>query len=146
MQNTNPVAGKASSDVAAHTVSADATVPTVSGVAFTDLGLSDAVLKALTAEGYVHPTPIQQKAIPEVLAGRDLLGCAQTGTGKTAAFALPMIERLMVSTTPRDARRPREGGRVQCVHREAVSAGGPGRQDQAAPRASLSTMHRDVGS
>jgi len=107
LQNTNPVAGKASSDVAAHTVSADATVPTVSGVAFTDLGLSDAVLKALTAEGYVHPTPIQQKAIPEVLAGRDLLGCAQTGTGKTAAFALPMIERLMVSTTPRDARRPR---------------------------------------
>ncbi|MEI9949694.1 MAG: DEAD/DEAH box helicase [Pseudomonadota bacterium] len=65
------------------------------------------MLKALTAEGYVNPTPIQQKAIPEVLAGRDLLGCAQTGTGKTAAFALPMIERLMASNTPRDARRPR---------------------------------------
>ncbi|HYQ28513.1 MAG TPA: DEAD/DEAH box helicase [Polyangiaceae bacterium] len=107
MQNTNPVAGSASSDVAVHTVTADASVPTVSGVAFTDLGLSDAVLKALTAEGYVNPTPIQQKAIPEVLAGRDLLGCAQTGTGKTAAFALPMIERLMASSTPRDARRPR---------------------------------------
>ena len=82
-------------------------MPTVSGVAFTDLGLSAVVLKALTAEGYEHPTPIQQKAIPEVLAGRDLLGCAQTGTGKTAAFALPMIERLMASNTPRDARRPR---------------------------------------
>jgi len=82
-------------------------VATVSGVAFTDLGLSDAVLKALAAEGYVNPTPIQQKAIPEVLRGRDLLGCAQTGTGKTAAFALPMIERLMASNTPRDARRPR---------------------------------------
>jgi len=107
LQNTNPVAGNTPSDVAVHTVTADATVPTVPGVAFTDLGLSDAVLKALTAEGYVHPTPIQQKAIPEVLAGRDLLGCAQTGTGKTAAFALPMIERLMASTTPRDARRPR---------------------------------------
>lgn len=80
---------------------------TVSGVAFTDLGLSDVVLKALSAEGYVNPTPIQQKAIPEVLRGRDLLGCAQTGTGKTAAFALPMIERLMASNTPRDARRPR---------------------------------------
>ena len=107
LQNTNPVAGLASSDVAVHAVTADASVPTVSGVAFTDLGLSDAVLKALTAEGYVNPTPIQQKAIPEVLAGRDLLGCAQTGTGKTAAFALPMIERLMASNTPRDARRPR---------------------------------------
>ncbi|HYP75423.1 MAG TPA: DEAD/DEAH box helicase [Polyangiaceae bacterium] len=107
MQNTNPVAGLASSDVVTAAVHASATVPTVSGVAFTDLGLSDAVLKALTAEGYEHPTPIQQKAIPEVLAGRDLLGCAQTGTGKTAAFALPMIERLMASSTPRDARRPR---------------------------------------
>jgi len=105
LQNTNPVAGIASSDVA--TVAASTTVPTVAGVAFTDLGLSDSVLKALTAEGYVNPTPIQQKAIPEVLAGRDLLGCAQTGTGKTAAFALPMIERLMASPTPRDARRPR---------------------------------------
>jgi len=105
LQNTNPVAGIASSDVAA--VAASTTVPTVAGVAFTDLGLSDSVLKALTAEGYVNPTPIQQKAIPEVLAGRDLLGCAQTGTGKTAAFALPMIERLMASNTPRDARRPR---------------------------------------
>ena len=106
MQNTNPVAGHASSDVVATAVTA-APVPTVAGVAFTDLGLSDSVLKALTAEGYVNPTPIQQKAIPEVLAGRDLLGCAQTGTGKTAAFALPMIERLMASNTPRDARRPR---------------------------------------
>ena len=80
---------------------------TASNIAFTDLGLSDVVLKALTAEGYEHPTPIQQKAIPHVLAGRDLLGCAQTGTGKTAAFALPMIERLLASTTPRDGRRPR---------------------------------------
>ena len=103
LQNTNPVAGSASSDVAA----AVTPVATVSGVAFTDLGLSDALLKALSAEGYVNPTPIQQKAIPEVLRGRDLLGCAQTGTGKTAAFALPMIERLMASNTPRDARRPR---------------------------------------
>ncbi|HEX7452665.1 MAG TPA: DEAD/DEAH box helicase [Polyangiaceae bacterium] len=78
-----------------------------SALAFTDLGLSPAVLAALIAEGYVNPTPIQQKAIPEVLKGRDLLGCAQTGTGKTAAFAVPMIERLLASQTPRDARRPR---------------------------------------
>ncbi|MBV9064896.1 MAG: DEAD/DEAH box helicase, partial [Methylobacteriaceae bacterium] len=54
---------------------------------FETLGLSAAVLKALTAEGYATPTPIQSKAIPPVLAGRDLLGIAQTGTGKTAAFA-----------------------------------------------------------
>jgi ATP-dependent RNA helicase RhlE len=100
LQTTNPVAGHASSDVSA------AAAP-VSTVAFTDLGLSPAVLAALIAEGYVSPTPIQQKAIPEVLAGRDLLGCAQTGTGKTAAFALPMIERLVASNTQRDARRPR---------------------------------------
>ncbi|MEO8900234.1 MAG: DEAD/DEAH box helicase [Polyangiaceae bacterium] len=65
------------------------------------------MLAALTAEGYVNPTPIQQKAIPEVLKGRDLLGCAQTGTGKTCAFAVPMIELLTASAKPRDARRPR---------------------------------------
>src|SRR3954449_1722423 len=74
---------------------------------FSDFALSEPLLAAVSDEGYSTPTPIQQKAIPKVLAGRDLLGCAQTGTGKTAAFALPMIERLMASTTPRDARRPR---------------------------------------
>ena len=103
MQNSNPVASCASSDAS---VTSSAT-SSISNIAFTDLGLSDAVLKALTAEGYVNPTPIQQKAIPHVMAGRDLLGCAQTGTGKTAAFALPMIERLLASNTPRDGRRPR---------------------------------------
>ncbi|MFJ5487091.1 DEAD/DEAH box helicase, partial [Hansschlegelia beijingensis] len=61
---------------------------------FTDLGLSAPVLDALAAEGYETPTPIQAQAIPTVLAGRDLMGIAQTGTGKTAAFALPIIERL----------------------------------------------------
>jgi ATP-dependent RNA helicase RhlE len=61
---------------------------------FTDLGLSGPVLRALAATGYEAPTPIQEQAIPHVLAGRDLFGCAQTGTGKTAAFALPMLDRL----------------------------------------------------
>jgi ATP-dependent RNA helicase RhlE len=62
---------------------------------FKSLGLSAPILEALAAEGYTTPTPIQAKAMPHVLAGRDLFGCAQTGTGKTAAFALPLIERLM---------------------------------------------------
>jgi ATP-dependent RNA helicase RhlE len=61
---------------------------------FNDLGLSAPILKALASENYVTPTPIQTQAIPTVLAGRDLLGIAQTGTGKTAAFALPIIHRL----------------------------------------------------
>ncbi|BCW87698.1 ATP-dependent RNA helicase RhlE [Alphaproteobacteria bacterium SO-S41] len=61
---------------------------------FTDLQLSAPLLDALAAEGYTTPTPIQAQAIPHVLAGKDLLGIAQTGTGKTAAFALPMLQRL----------------------------------------------------
>ncbi|MDF2650047.1 MAG: box helicase [Paenibacillus sp.] len=61
---------------------------------FNDLNLIPEILKALSKENYTTPTPIQQQAIPAVLAGRDLLGCAQTGTGKTAAFALPIIQLL----------------------------------------------------
>ena len=64
---------------------------------FADLGLSAALLRALADEGYTTPTPIQAKAMPHVLSGRDLFGCAQTGTGKTAAFALPLIERMRAS-------------------------------------------------
>ena len=62
---------------------------------FTDLGLPAPILQALAAEGYETPTPIQAGAIPHVLKGRDLLGIAQTGTGKTAAFSLPILARLM---------------------------------------------------
>ncbi len=61
---------------------------------FSDLGLSDDILRAVTDAGYDTPTPIQAQAIPYVLMNRDLLGCAQTGTGKTASFTLPMIEIL----------------------------------------------------
>lgn len=61
---------------------------------FADIGLSDKLLKAIEDSGYTQPTPIQEKAIPYVLMGRDILGCAQTGTGKTASFALPMIDIL----------------------------------------------------
>lgn len=67
---------------------------------FTDLGLSQPVLQALDMKGYDTPTPIQAQAIPPVLEGRDLLGIAQTGTGKTAAFMLPSIDRLRESAPP----------------------------------------------
>ncbi len=63
-------------------------------LSFADLGLDPRLLQALDAEGYTTPTPIQTQAIPHVLDGRDLLGIAQTGTGKTAAFALPILQRL----------------------------------------------------
>ncbi len=61
---------------------------------FNELGLSDKVLRAVEASGYTTPTPIQTQAIPVALSGRDVLGIAQTGTGKTAAFTLPMLSRL----------------------------------------------------
>ncbi len=71
---------------------------------FADLGLSAPLVEALTALGYEEPTPIQADAIPALLAGRDLLGQAATGTGKTAAFALPLLERL--ARTPAVSLRP----------------------------------------
>ena len=61
---------------------------------FKDLGIIEPILKALEEEGYTKPTPIQEEAIPHVLGGKDLLGCAQTGTGKTAAFAIPVLQNI----------------------------------------------------
>jgi ATP-dependent RNA helicase RhlE len=75
---------------------------------FTDLGLDPAILKALAAGDYQTPTPIQLQAVPQVMAGRDLLGIAQTGTGKTAAFALPILHRLAANKM----RAPRKGCRA----------------------------------
>jgi len=72
---------------------------------FADLGLSDAILRAIEEMGYRHPTPIQAQAIPVVLAGRDVMGVAQTGTGKTAGFTLPMLDILTGSRAR--ARMPR---------------------------------------
>ncbi len=63
---------------------------------FKELHLIAPILKALEAEGYTSPTPIQEQAIPDVLRGKDLLGCAQTGTGKTAAFAIPILQNLFL--------------------------------------------------
>ncbi|HLL06326.1 MAG TPA: DEAD/DEAH box helicase, partial [Myxococcaceae bacterium] len=71
---------------------------------FDDLKLAETLLRAVKAEGYTTPTPIQQQAIPHVLAGKDVLGCAQTGTGKTAAFTLPILQRLTEGRPPPPAR------------------------------------------
>ena len=77
---------------------------------FADLRLAEPLVRAVTSEGYSTATPIQSQAIPHVLEGRDVLGCAQTGTGKTAAFSLPILHRF--SVTPRAAGTPT---RVRCL-------------------------------
>jgi ATP-dependent RNA helicase RhlE len=82
---------------------------------FEELSLCPALLRSLQEAGYEEATPIQQTAIPPVLQGRDLIGCAQTGTGKTAAFALPILQQLMQSPeapTGADRRRQRTGRRI----------------------------------
>ena len=71
---------------------------------FTTLGLGAKLSQALKEKGYVEPTPIQANAIPVILSGRDVIGVAQTGTGKTAAFVLPMLERLAAATSQRSMR------------------------------------------
>ena len=88
-------------------------------ITFADLSLAPALLDALAAEGYVTPTPIQAGSIPMLMDGRDLLGMAQTGTGKTASFALPLLHRL--AAAPRAA--PARGARVLVLAptRELVS-------------------------
>jgi ATP-dependent RNA helicase RhlE len=73
-------------------------VKTVDPIGFKDMGLRPEILKAIGEEGYVNPTPIQQASIGELLKGRDVLGCAQTGTGKTASFALPTLHCLSQET------------------------------------------------
>ena len=75
---------------------------------FNELNLSAPLLRAIAEAGYETPSPIQAKAIPPVLEGRDLMGCAQTGTGKTAAFALPMLDRL-------HAAKPRKPGAIRAL-------------------------------
>src|SRR4051794_21445131 len=78
---------------------------------FSDLRLAEPILRALNAEGYSTPTPIQAQAIPHVMEGKDLLGVAQTGTGKTAAFALPILHRLSQSKTHHHGR----GRPIRCL-------------------------------
>ncbi len=73
-------------------------------MSFDSLGLAESLLRAVHEAGYTTPTPIQAQAIPAVLSGGDVMGGAQTGTGKTAGFVLPMLQRLMAKPAVRDAR------------------------------------------
>src|SRR3954470_18355935 len=73
-------------------------------MSFDTLGLAEPLLRAVREQGYDTPTPIQQQAIPAVLKGGDLMAGAQTGTGKTAGFTLPMLHRLAATPAVRDAR------------------------------------------
>ena len=71
-------------------------------MSFENLNLIEPIKRALKTEGYTTPTPIQEKSIPIILDRKDLLGCAQTGTGKTAAFAIPIIQLLSAEEAPQD--------------------------------------------
>ncbi len=98
-----------------------------SGVGFNDLELIPELLRAIHDSGYVDPTPIQAQAIPIVLKGRDLLGCAQTGTGKTAAFAFPILQRL--SKTSNNQNRSISGNNIkQALRRIRVLVLSPTRE------------------
>ena len=92
--------------------------PVIDDGGFRALGLHPSILDALTALGYEEPTPIQDAAIPALLAGRDLLGQAATGTGKTAAFALPLLHRLMTQADRGADRRRAPGALVLVPTRE----------------------------
>ena len=81
--------------------------PESSSVTFADLPLAAPLQRALAEKGYTHPSPIQARAIPSIVEGRDMIGIAQTGTGKTAAFALPILHRLSQNPGPRRPRHPR---------------------------------------
>ena len=69
-------------------------------MSFEALGLNEELLKAISTQGYTTPTPVQKQAIPHILAGKDVLAGAQTGTGKTAGFTLPLLQRLMENHDP----------------------------------------------
>ncbi len=90
---------------------------------FSDLGLSGSLIDAVAAEGYTRPTEIQIRAIPPLLAGHDLLGTAQTGTGKTAAFTLPLLQRLQQSQSRLQSREDnhKEGRLSSGSHRNGIS-------------------------
>src|SRR5437763_15305223 len=85
---------------------------TEASISFADLDLAPELLHAVSDAGYTHPTPIQQQAIPLALAGRDLIGLAQTGTGKTAGFTLPIIQNLLTAPLSTSDGKPAHRVRV----------------------------------
>jgi len=103
---------------------------------FSDLGLDAALLRAITDEGYTTPTPIQTQAIPPALARKDVLGIAQTGTGKTAAFALPILERMLAERSTTQPREP---------HRCTALVLAPTRELAAQIHASIRAYGRHAG-
>ncbi|MFM0081958.1 DEAD/DEAH box helicase [Paraburkholderia sediminicola] len=115
VDSNNAPAEAAAIAAAPEAVAAEAAVPT--GPSFASLGLSADVVSALTAAGYQNPTPVQQRAIPAAIAGRDLMVSSPTGSGKTAAFMLPAIERFSQlqkaqASQPREP-RPADGARTR---------------------------------
>ena len=97
------------------------------GIKFTDLDLNPEILRAIRDAGYVNPTPIQAQAIPILMKGQDLLGCAQTGTGKTAAFALPTLQRLM-NTPSRDRLNITNNNKYKIIRKTRVLVLSPTRE------------------
>ena len=110
---------------------------------FDNLGLVEPILRAVRSEGYQTATPIQVRAIPQVIEGRDLIGCAQTGTGKTAAFALPTLQRLCAPEgEPREAKSRRRSGNRRKIRALILS---PTRELAAQIGASFSAYGRFTG-
>ena len=110
---------------------------------FEDLGLAESILRAVEAEGYETTTPIQAKAIPCVLDGRDLIGCAQTGTGKTAAFALPILHRLQAKSKNQQVTKGSRRGRARRKIRTLILS--PTRELTSQIAESISTYGRFTG-
>src|SRR4030042_5465298 len=110
--------GSTASTIAVHPAGARQGAASI--MTFADLGLETGLLRAVQDLGYVQPTPIQEQAIPLALEGRDLLGCAQTGTGKTAAFILPTLQPLAQSVP---AGAPAGAGRHAAGRRPLAALG-----------------------
>jgi len=110
---------------------------------FTSLRLSEPILRAIAAEGYERPSPIQAGVIPMALEGRDILGTAQTGTGKTAAFALPILHRLMAKP-PRPESPPSDGPKRRGPKGRGSGPKGPPRGDGRPPRALVLCPTREL--
>jgi ATP-dependent RNA helicase RhlE len=118
-------------------------------LSFSELGLAPELLRAVSAQGYTDPTPVQRKAIPLVLAGRDVLAGAQTGTGKTAAFVLPMLQRLAanghVPSAGRAAGRPRIRALILTPTRELAIQVEQSVRDYGAGRRRSTAIYGGVG-